>query len=85
MPILKSFLKDGEAESYQNVVVTFVPGRKAVMTIYESDDEEAGGGGGEESWVEREQIVLSDYKTKVCMHVAVCILLGCVSSNICVL
>ena len=64
MPILKSFLKDGEAESYQNVVVTFVPGRKAVMTIYESDDEEAGG---EESWVEKEQIVLSDYKTKVCV------------------
>mmetsp|Transcript_3139 Transcript_3139/g.4827 ORF Transcript_3139/g.4827 Transcript_3139/m.4827 type:complete len:163 (-) Transcript_3139:243-731(-) len=70
MPILKSFLKDGEAESYQNVVVTFVPGRKAVMTIYESDDgdEEASGGGGEESWVEREQIVLSDYKTKEEMH-----------------
>ncbi len=64
MPILKSFLKDGEAESYQNVVVTFVPGRKAVMTIYESDDDD---GGGEESWVEKEQIVLSDYKTKVCM------------------
>ena len=65
MPILKSFLKDGEAESYQNVRVTFVPGRKAVMTIYESDDE-----GGEESWVEKEQIVLSDYKTKVtsCVH-----------------
>ncbi len=81
MPILKSFLKDGEAESYQNVVVTFVPGRKAVMTIYESDDGDEAGGG-EESWVEKEQIVRSDYKTKVCMHVAVCIL-GCVSSNMC--
>lgn len=63
MPILKSFLKDGEAESYQNVQVKFVPGRKAVMTIYESDDDE--GDGGEEGWVEKEQIVLSDYKTKV--------------------
>lgn len=63
MPILKSFLKDGEAESYQNVQVKFVPGRKAVMTIYESDDDE--GVGEEESWVEKEQIVLSDYKTKV--------------------
>eukprot|EP00577_Skeletonema_sp_RCC1716_P027211 CAMPEP_0113402016 /NCGR_PEP_ID=MMETSP0013_2-20120614/17023_1 /TAXON_ID=2843 ORGANISM="Skeletonema costatum, Strain 1716" /NCGR_SAMPLE_ID=MMETSP0013_2 /ASSEMBLY_ACC=CAM_ASM_000158 /LENGTH=147 /DNA_ID=CAMNT_0000287307 /DNA_START=35 /DNA_END=475 /DNA_ORIENTATION=+ /assembly_acc=CAM_ASM_000158 len=66
MPILKSFLKDGEAESYQNVQVKFVPGRKAIMTIYESadDDDE----GGEESWVEKEQIVLSDYKTKDEMH-----------------
>jgi hypothetical protein len=46
--------------------VKFVPGRKAVMTIYESsgDDDH-----GEDSnnWVEKEQIVLSDYKTKVCL------------------
>ncbi len=69
MPILKSFLKDGEAESYQNVRVKFVPGRKAIMTIYESDDDDDDSGG-EESWVEKEQIVLSDYKTKVtsCVH-----------------
>jgi len=63
MPILKSFLKDGEAESYQNVQVKFVPGRKAIMTIYESSDDDEGE---EESWVEKEQVVLSDYKTKVC-------------------
>ena len=63
MPILKSFLKEGEAESYQNVEVTFVHGRKAIMTIYESDDGEESG---EEGWVEKEKIVLSDYKTKVC-------------------
>ena len=68
MPILKSFLKDGEAESYRNVQVKFVHGRKAIMTIYESGDEE----GGEESWVEKEQIVLSDYETKV--RVALCML-----------
>ena len=58
MPELKSFLKDGEAESYHNVEVKFIHGRKAIMTIYESGD-------GEESWVEKEKIVLSDYKTKV--------------------
>lgn len=65
LPQLKSFLKDGEAESYQNVEVKFVPGRKAVMTIYES----SGDDDGEDSnnWVEKEQIVLSDYKTKVCL------------------
>ena len=62
MPILKSFLKEGEAESYQNVEVKFVHGRKAIMTIYESGD---GDESGEESWVEKEKIVLSDYKTKV--------------------
>jgi len=65
MPILKSFLKDGEAESYQNVQVKFVPGRKAIMTIYESGDDDEDE---EESWVENEQIVLSDYKTKDEMH-----------------
>ena len=64
LPQLKSFLKDGEAESYKNVEVKFVHGRKAVMTIYESSDD--GDKSGEESgWVEKEQIVLSDYKTKV--------------------
>ena len=35
MPQLKSFLKDGEAESYRNVEVKFISGRKAVMTVYE--------------------------------------------------
>jgi Sep15/SelM redox domain len=74
MPILKSFLKDGEAESYRNVEVKFVHGRKAIMTIYES----GGSGEGEmegqtESWVEIEQIVLSDYKTKVSVHIKSCV------------
>lgn len=47
--------------------VKFVHGRKAVMTIYESSDD--GDKSGEESgWVEKEQIVLSDYKTKEEMH-----------------
>ena len=72
LPILKSFLKDGEAESYHNVHVVYIPGKKAIMTIYERDhvsmmeqdhdvwDENHGG-------VEvKEQIVLSDYTTKVC-------------------
>ena len=63
MPILKSFLKDGEAESYHNVEVKFVHGRKAIMTIYESGDGEESA---EKGWVEKEKIVLSDYKTKVC-------------------
>jgi len=71
MPILKSFLKDGEAESYRNVQVKFPEGRKAfhlggkaIMTIYQSDDGEEGG----EGWVEKEKIVLSDYETKEEMH-----------------
>ncbi|KAL3775391.1 hypothetical protein ACHAW5_009948 [Stephanodiscus triporus] len=53
------FGNDGEAETYRNVHVTFVPGKKAIMTIYEGDSD---------VWVEgmeeREQIVLSDYETK---------------------
>ena len=71
MPILKSFLKDGEAESYHNVEVTFVHGRKAIMTIYESGDGEESG---EKGWVEKEKIVLSDYKTKVSTCAALCII-----------
>ena len=59
MPQLKSFLKDGEAESYRNVEVKFISGRKAVMTVYE--------GISKDSWVEKESIVLSEYQTKVCV------------------
>ena len=36
-PNLKSFLKDGEAESYQGVSVKYVPGKKAIMTIYKDE------------------------------------------------
>ena len=61
LPNLKSFLKDGEAESYYNVVVTFVHGKKAIMTIYEGESVDT-----KDDWEEKEQIVLSDYKTKVC-------------------
>ena len=70
LPQLKSFLKDyNGATSYKNVEVIYIHGRKAVMTIYEeADDGDGDVGGGseeEENWVEIEQIVLSDYETKV--------------------
>eukprot|EP00578_Thalassiosira_sp_NH16_P011678 CAMPEP_0181124710 /NCGR_PEP_ID=MMETSP1071-20121207/26635_1 /TAXON_ID=35127 /ORGANISM="Thalassiosira sp., Strain NH16" /LENGTH=196 /DNA_ID=CAMNT_0023210051 /DNA_START=152 /DNA_END=743 /DNA_ORIENTATION=+ len=65
MPNLKSFLKDGEVESYRNVEVSFVPGKKAIMTIYEGESMSAVGVDGME---EKEKIVLSDYKTKEEMH-----------------
>lgn len=55
LPELKSFLKDGEAESYHGISVEYIHGRQAVLTIY--DDEE-----------EIEKITLSDYKTKEEMH-----------------
>jgi len=48
-------LKDGEAESYHNVEVTYIPGRKAVLTIFDDGEE-------------TEKIVLSDYQTKEEMH-----------------
>jgi hypothetical protein len=57
------------------VEVIYIHGRKAVMTIYEVTDAAAVDGGGEgggeggseeeENWVAIEQIVLSDYETKV--------------------
>jgi acyl-CoA reductase-like NAD-dependent aldehyde dehydrogenase len=55
LPQLKSFLKDGEAESYVGVTVEYIHGRRAVLTIYE-DEEEV------------EKITLSDYATKEEMH-----------------
>ena len=57
LPILKSFLKDGEAESYEGVTVRYVAGRQAIMTIYE--------GGGT---TEIEKIPLHTLKTKEEMH-----------------
>lgn len=39
--------------------MTFVAGRKAIMTIYEGETAD--------DWVEKEQIMLSDLKTKVCV------------------
>lgn len=61
LPNLKSFLKDGEAESYKNVQVNFVAGKKAIMTIYEGESSDVW----EDGMVEKEKVVLSDYKTKV--------------------
>jgi hypothetical protein len=51
LPQLKSFLKDGEAESYVGVTVEYIHGRRAVLTIYEDEEE-------------LEKITLSDYATK---------------------
>lgn len=61
--IRKSFLKDGEAESYQNVHVVYIPGKKAIMTIYEGDDSSMDGW--ENRMEVKESIVLSDYANKV--------------------
>lgn len=55
LPLLRSFLKDGEAEFYHGVTVKYIPGRQAVLTIYENG-------------VERETVTLSDIPTKVEMH-----------------
>ena len=32
--LLKSFLKDGEAEQYDGVTITYIHGRTAIMNIY---------------------------------------------------
>jgi len=55
MPELKKFLKEGEAEQYENVEVNYVQGRKAVLTIFE--DEEV-----------VESITLSEYSNREEMH-----------------
>jgi len=55
LPELKSFLKDGEAEWYKGVEVTFIQHRQAIMTVFEDGEE-------------KEKITLSDVKTKPEMH-----------------
>jgi len=52
---VKKFLKEGEAETYKNVEVRYIKGRKAILTIFENDEE-------------LEKIVLSDYKNREEMH-----------------
>lgn len=54
-PQLKSFLKDGEAESYKGITLTFIHGKTAVLTISKNG-------------VKQEDIVLHTYKTKADMH-----------------
>ena len=41
--------------------VNFVAGKKAIMTIYEGESSDVW----EDGMVEKEKVVLSDYKTKV--------------------
>jgi hypothetical protein len=60
---LKSFLKDaGEADSYENITVTFIPGRPAILTIYENNDNN------EEKEVERVELFDYDKKDKEALH-----------------
>jgi Sep15/SelM redox domain len=54
-PELKSFLKDGEAEQYAGIKVTYVAGRTAVLTIYQDK-------------VKQEEVVLHELKNKAAMH-----------------
>jgi len=54
-PLLKSFLKDGEAESYQGISIRYVSGRQAVLTIYEDGNE-------------GEKVHMTELKTKEDMH-----------------
>ena len=56
LPQLKSFLKEeGGVDLYKQVEVKFIPGRKAVMTIYNDG-------------VEKEKVTLSDYNDKEKLH-----------------
>lgn len=43
--------------------MTYIAHKKAIMTIWEGESRDA-----RDAWVEKEQIVLSDYKTKEEMH-----------------
>jgi Sep15/SelM redox domain len=54
-PELKSFLKDGEAEQYAGIKVTYVAGRTAVLTIYQNQQKQ-------------EEVVLHELKNKAAMH-----------------
>lgn len=53
---MKSFLKDGEAESYRGVTVKYIAGRTAVMTIYDDQGNE------------KEKVELHTIKEKSLLH-----------------
>jgi len=57
LPVLKSFLKDGEAEFYEGVAVKFVHGRRAVLTVYDEHGTQLG-----------EPIELQQHKDKNALH-----------------
>lgn len=48
-------MKLGEAEEYENVEVTYVSGKKAILTIFDDDQE-------------IDRIALSEYKTREELH-----------------
>jgi len=57
LPELKSFLKDGDVETYRGVEpIEWIKGREAVLTVYRNGVEAAAG------------IKLSEYKTKDDLH-----------------
>ena len=58
LPVLRSFLKDGEAECYEGVTVKYVGGRQATLIVYEDDNE-------------KDRVVLQSLNTKEEMHQAV--------------
>ena len=56
LPQLKSFLKEPEGvDLYKQVEVEFIPGKKAILTVYKDG-------------VEQEKITLSDYNDKEKLH-----------------
>jgi Sep15/SelM redox domain len=55
-PLLKSFLKDGEAEWYRNVHVTYIAGREAILTIKDKNG------------IELEKVVMHTLPDKAAMH-----------------
>jgi Sep15/SelM redox domain len=55
LPELKAFLLNGEAESYEGVMIEYIHGRTAVMTIYEDD-------------VEKEKVQLHNIQSRREMH-----------------
>jgi Sep15/SelM redox domain len=64
--VLKSFLKDaGEADRYENLTITFIPGRPAVLTIYNNNNNDGDTASNEK---EVEKVDLFHYKDKEQLH-----------------
>ncbi|CAB9527276.1 expressed unknown protein [Seminavis robusta] len=55
LPIVKKFIKGGEAESYEGITVEYIRGRKPVLTVYEDG-------------VSREEVQLADYDSLEALH-----------------
>jgi hypothetical protein len=74
LPILRSFLKDGEAECYNDITINYIPNQKPVLILYMIDNDSNNNNNNNDdddddrSRTEVQRIPLHEYTTKDALH-----------------